>query len=225
MEYDYIKQGDCLQLMKDVPCGSVDMILTDPPYGINYYSNMRTKTEKFAVLQNDDNDNRLSAYSEFARILKNNSVAIVFASWKNVAVDIQELQKYFDIKNIIVWFKGGGGIGDLKHTLSTDYELAIVCHKGKCRLRGKREGSVWKFNKVNPSKMLHPTEKPTDLLVHMIEKYTDENDVVFDPFMGSGSTGVAAANSGRHYIGFEIDEKYFEIARKRLGENTVKPEV
>ena len=218
MEYDYIKQGDCLQLMKDVPCGSVDMILTDPPYGIRYRSNMRVKTDRFDPLENDDNDTRLLAYSEFARILKSDSVAIVFASWKNVTVDIQELQKYFDIKNIIVWFKGGGGIGDLKHTLSTDYELAIVCHKGKCRLRGKREGSVWSCRKVNPSKMLHPTQKPVDLLTHMIEKYTDRNAVVFDPFMGSGSTCVAVANTGRHYIGFELDEKYFEIARKRLQE-------
>ena len=225
MEYDYIKQGDCLQLMKDVPCGSVDMILTDPPYGIRYRSNMRVKTDRFDPLENDDNDTRLLAYSEFARILKSDSVAIVFASWKNVAVDIQELQRYFDIKNIIVWFKGGGGIGDLKHTLNTDYELAIVCHKGKCRLRGKREGSVWSCRKVNPNKMLHATQKPVDLLVRMIEKYTDRNAVVFDPFMGSGSTCVAAVNSGRHYIGFEIDEKYFEIARKRLDENTVKPEV
>ena len=204
--------------MKSMSNDSVDMILTDPPYGINYSSNWGTKTEKFPVLKNDDNDNRLLAYSEFARILKNNSVAIVFASWKNVAVDIQELQKYFSIKNVIVWFKGGGGIGDLKHTLSTDYELAIVCHKGKCRLRGKREGSVWSCRKVNPRKMLHATQKPIDLLVRMIEKYTDRNAVVFDPFMGSGSTCVAAVNSGRHYIGFEIDEKYFEIARKRLQE-------
>lgn len=225
VEYDYIKQGDCLQLMKDVPCGSVDMILTDPPYGIRYRSNMRVKTDRFDPLENDDNDTRLLAYSEFARILKSDSVAIVFASWKNVAVDIQELQKYFDIKNIIVWFKGGGGIGDLKHTLSTDYELAIVCHKGKCRLRGKREGSVWSCRKVTPSKMLHATQKPIDLLARMIEKYTDRNAVVFDPFMGSGSTCVAAVNSGRHYIGFEIDEKYFEIARKRLDENIMKPEV
>ena len=218
MEYDYIKQGDCLQLMKDVPCGSVDMILTDPPYGIRYRSNMRIKTDRFDPLENDDNDARLLAYSEFARILKSDSVAIVFASWKNVAVDIQELQKYFDIKNVIVWFKGGGGIGDLKHTLSTDYELAIVCHKGKCRLRGKREGSVWSCRKVNPRRMLHATQKPIDLLVRMIEKYTDRNAVVFDPFMGSGSTCVAAVNSGRHYIGFEIDEKYFKIAQKRLQE-------
>ena len=108
MEYDYIKQGDCLQLMKDVPDASIDLILTDPSYGIRYRSNMMVKTDRFDLLENDDNDTRLLAYSEFARILKSDSVAIVFASWKNVAVDIRELQRYFDIKNIIVWFKGGG---------------------------------------------------------------------------------------------------------------------
>ena len=118
MEYDYIKQGDCLQLMKDIPDASIDMILTDPPYGIRYRSNMRVKTDRFDPLENDDNDTRLLAYSEFARILKNDSVAIVFASWKNVAVDIQELQKYFGIKNVIVWFKGGGGHRRLKAYIS-----------------------------------------------------------------------------------------------------------
>ena len=114
MEYDYIKQGDCLRLIKDIPDASIDLILTDPPYGIRYRSNKRVKTDRFDPLENDDNDARLLAYSEFARILKSDSVAIVFASWENVAVDIQELQKYFDIKNIIVWFKGGGGHRRLK---------------------------------------------------------------------------------------------------------------
>ena len=93
-----------MEIMKSMPNDSVNMILTDPPYGINYSSNRRTKTEKFPVLKNDDNDSRLLDYSEFARILKNNSVAIVFASWKNYVSDIQELQKYFDIKNIISLF-------------------------------------------------------------------------------------------------------------------------
>ena len=204
--------------MKSIPDGSIDMILTDPPYGIKYSSNMRTKTEKFDVLKNDDNDIRLLAYSEFARILKNNSVAVVFASWKNVAVDIEELQKHMDIKNIIVWFKGGGGMGDLKHTLLTDYELAIVCHKGKCRIRGKREGSVFQFAKVNPNKMVHPTEKPVDLIEKIILKFTDENAVILDPFAGSGSTGVAAVNTGRKFIGFELDDKYFEIAKQRIND-------
>lgn len=202
--------------MKSIPDDSIDMILTDPPYGIKYSSNRRVKTEKFAMLKNDDNDERLSAYSEFARILKNDSVAIIFASWKNVTADVLELQKYFDIKNVIVWFKGGGGTGDLKHTLSTDYELALVCHKGKCRLRGKREGSVWTFGKVSANKLLHPTQKPIDLLAHAIEKYSDKNDTVFDPFMGSGSTGVAAISLERNFIGIELDDEYFKIAKRRI---------
>lgn len=204
--------------MKSIPDNSIDSVITDPPYGIKYSSNWRTKTEKFDVLKNDDNDVRLLAYSEFARILKNNTVAVVFASWKNAAVDIQELQKHFDIKNIIVWFKGGGGMGDLKHTLSTDYELAIVCHKGKCRIRGKREGSVFQFAKVNPNKMVHPTEKPVDLIEKIISKFTDENAIILDPFAGSGSTGVAAVNMGRRFIGFELDDKYFEIAKQRIND-------
>lgn len=213
-----LQHGDCLELMKGIPNESIDMILTDPPYGISYSSNMRTRSEKFDVLKNDDNNIRLAAYSEFDRIMKNNSVAIVFASWKNVAKDIDELQKHFDVKNIIVWFKGGSGLGDLKHTLSTDYELAIVCHKGKCRIRGKREGSVWQFGKVNPNKMVHPTQKPVDLIEKMILKFTDENAVVFDAFMGSGSTGVAAVNTKRNFIGFELDDKYFEIAKQRIND-------
>ena len=208
--------GDCLEVLKNIPDNSVDMVLTDPPYGIKYTSNMRTKSQKFDRLLNDENDLRLLAYGEFARILKNNSVCVVFASWKNMTVDITELQKYFVIKNIIIWFKGGGGMGDLKHTLLTDYEVAIVCRKGKCKIRGKREGSVWQIAKVPPSKMVHPTEKPTALLEKFIKKFTDRNAIVLDAFLGSGSTGVACANTGREFIGIELNEEYFNIARNRI---------
>jgi site-specific DNA-methyltransferase (adenine-specific) len=218
MEYDYIEQGDCLELMKQIPDGSIDMILTDPPYGIKYQSNFRTKSEQFAVLKNDDNDMRFIAYAEFSRILKMNTVCIVFAAWKNVASDIIELQKYFDIKNIVVWWKHGGGLGDLKHSLLTDYELAIICHKGKARIRGKRDGSVWECAKVNPNKMVHPTQKPEELVERLIEKFSDPDNIILDPFLGSGTTAVAAVNTGRHYIGFELDSGYFDIACKRLDE-------
>lgn len=192
------------------------MILTDPPYGISYASNMRVKSQKFKMLQNDNNDNRLFAYSDFARILKDNSVCVVFASWKNVCADIVELRKHFDIKNIIVWFKGGGGMGDLKHTLATDYELVIVCHKGKRKIRGKRIGSVWQFSKVNPNAMIHPTEKPIELLETLIEKFADETAIVLDPFMGSGTTGVACVNTNRCFMGIELDEHYFNVAKERI---------
>lgn len=207
---------DCLNAIKSISDNSIDMILTDPPYGISYSSNMRVKSKKFDMLKNDDNDIRFLVYPEYHRVLKDNTVAIIFCSWKNIAYDYVELEKYFDIKNVIVWDKGGGGIGDLKHTLLTDYELAIICHKGKCPIRGKRDGSVWSEGKVNPNKMIHPTQKPEKLLERLIEKYSDEGMVVLDSFMGSGSTGAACMNTNRKFIGIELDETYYEIAKKRI---------
>jgi len=177
-------KGDCLIELGNLPDKSVDMVLTDPPYGISFQSNMRTKTPKFRHIENDNNNMRFDTYPELYRILKDDTVAVIFCSFKNYADDVNELKKLFGIKNVIVWFKGGGGIGDLKCSLSTDYELAIVCHKGRCPIRGKRTGSVWSYKKVTPSRMVHPTEKPVDLLKALVEKFSDVGSVVLDPFMG-----------------------------------------
>lgn len=216
MEINKIYNDDCLNIIKTFPDNSIDLIVTDPPYGINYQSNVRVVSSKFDILQNDDNKMRFIAYKEFQRILKNNCVCIIFCSWKNYADDYNELKKYFNIKNCIIWDKGGGGIGDLSHSLSTDYEMAIVCHKGMCKIRGKRFGSVWKSNKVNPIKMIHPTEKPIDIIRKMIETFSDKNDIVLDAFLGSGTTCIACKELERNFIGIEIDKKYFEIANKRI---------
>ncbi len=104
---DIIYNRDCIEGMKLIPDNSIDLIVTDPPYGIKYQSN-RTKTEKFAVLKNDDNDLRFVSYKEMFRVLKENACCIVFASWKNYAADYIELEKLFSIKNAIIWFKKGG---------------------------------------------------------------------------------------------------------------------
>jgi len=79
------------------------------------------------------------------------------------------------LKIVVVWWKGGGGIGDLTYSLSTDYEMAIVAHKGKRAINGKREGTVWKINKVDPNKMFHPTEKPYPLLEKFILQFSNKN--------------------------------------------------
>ena len=220
-----ILQGDCLEIMKTFDDNQFDLCLTDPPYGINYQSNMRAVSDKFSVLENDDNEMRLYTYPEMYRILQDNSVAIVFCSFKNYAEDYIELQKIFDIKNAIIWSKGGGGIGDLKHSLLTDYEIAIVAHRGQCEIVGKRLGSVWQFNKVDPNKMTHPTEKPVDLMSRLIRKYSKEGDTVLDPFLGSGTTAVACERMGRNCVGIEISPEYCEIARKRVQQEKDKMEL
>lgn len=211
-----IIQGDCLEVMKEIPDKSIDMILTDPPYGINYQSNMRVVSKKFKHLANDNNDMRFLSYPEMYRVLKDNCVAIIFCSFKNYADDYNEIKKLFSIKNTIIWFKGGGGIGDLKHSLSTDYEMAIVAHKGMCNIRGKRDGSVWQHKKVNPNKMVHATEKPVDLFERLMQKFSDEQQTILDCFAGSGVTGIAAINTNRNYILIEKEPEYIEIIKERL---------
>ena len=216
-----INQMDAIDLLKMLPDKSIDLILIDPPYGIDYQSNMRVKSEKFKKLENDDNEFRFKTYKEFLRIIKDDTVAVVFCSFKNYAYDYIELEKYFDIKNAIIWFKGGGGIGDLKHSLSTDYEIGLVCHKGKKEINGKREGSVWKIKKVPPEQMFHPTEKPFDLLQKFLLQFSEEGGLVLDCFMGSWTTAVACQNLKRNFIGCELDKDYCEIGKQRLRQKTL----
>ena len=208
--------GDCLEMMRLIPDKCVDLVLTDPPYGIDFQSNMRTQSVKFDKLENDDNNFRFKTYPEMFRILKDNSVAIIFCSFKNYADDYKEIERLFSIKNCIIWDKGGGGIGDLEHSLSTDYEMAIIAHKGLCPIRGKRDGSIWKSGKVNPNTQSHPTEKPVGIIKQFIEKFSDKQRLIFDPFMGSGTTARAATDLGRNWIGCEISEKYCTIWEDRL---------
>ena len=208
---------DCREYLRGMESESVDFILTDPPYGINYQSNRRTKTAKFRKICGDEIVAGAYVYGELFRVLKNNSACAVFCSWKNIEREIKKLEVLFNIKNVIVWNKGGGGLGDLKHTLATDYELVIVCHKGLCPIRGKRCGSVWNYGKVHNNAMAHPTEKPVELIASIVEKFSDEGGVVLDPFAGSGTTGLACKQTGRDFIGIEIDEEYYSIAKERLG--------
>ncbi len=104
-----IYNADCIDIMREMPDKSVDLVLTDPPYGIDFQSNMRVRSEKFEKLENDNNNSRFDAYKEYYRLLKDNCVAIIFCSFKNYADDFNELKKYFDIKNCIIWDKGGVG--------------------------------------------------------------------------------------------------------------------
>ena len=106
LEVNKIYNNDCLELMKQLPDKCIDLVLTDPPYGINYQSNMRVVSEKFNKIENDNNDMRFYAYDEIYRVLKDDCVAILFCSFKNYADDYKYLEKLFSIKNAIIWNKG-----------------------------------------------------------------------------------------------------------------------
>lgn len=187
-----------------------DMVFTDPPYGVDYQSNMRTKSEKFDVLKNDD------TFLDIAPVISACSLGWVFVwtSWKVQSQWIDQLKAFDYPTNIVIWHKPGGGIGDLKRTFSSDYEVALVWHRG-AELCGKRIGSVWTVNKDGASTYIHPTQKPVALGVEALDKTTRSGAIVLDLFGGSGSTLIACEKTARDCRMMELDPKYCDVIKKR----------
>ena len=219
---DLIEIGEHRLLCGDSTCSDTvaklmdgkkaDMVFTDPPYGVSYQSNMRTKTEKFDVLKNDN-----VFITEWINDLPLFSKGFVFVwtSWKVLKQWIEFCEPIGELSNIIVWDKGGGGIGDLKKTFSTDFEVALVYHRG-AEIKGKRLGSVWSIGKDGASTYLHPTQKPIELAAMAIENITYKNELTLDLFLGSGSTMVAAHQLKRKCYGMELDPKYCQVIIDRM---------
>ena len=189
-----------------------DMVFTDPPYGVSYQSNSRTKTEKFEILKNDNVFitewiNNLPLFS--------NGFVFVWTSWKVLKQWIEFCEPIGELSNIIIWNKGGGGMGDLKGTFCSDFEVALVYNRG-AEIKGKRLGSVWNVGKDSSSKYLHPTQKPVELSAMAIENVSIKNDLVLDLFLGSGSTMVASHQLKRKCYGMELDPKYCQVIIDRM---------
>lgn len=208
-----IIHGDCLEVMKTFPDKSVDLVLTDPPYGMEFRSNHRqVKHEAIA------NDNTLDwlemAVSETFRVLKEDCHAYFFCSFHNMDIFKQELAKKFEVKNMLIWAKNNTGMGDLEGDYAPQYELILFCTKGRKLLNGGRDSNILKSKKTGNN--LHPTEKPVDLISFLMEKSSNENDLVLDPFGGSCTTAVACKQLKRNYICIEKEAKYVAICHERL---------
>ena len=211
---------DCLNIMKQIENESIDLIVTDPPYLIKYKTNRRkNKDHDFcSEILNDDNEQLIIDYiRECYRILKNNTAMYMFCNCDKVDFFKQELENAgFKIKNMIIWVKNNWTAGDLKAQFGKQYEIIFLVNKGRKCFNGKRITDIWMFDRISGKKQLHQNQKPVDLLKQCILKHSDENDIIFDGFMGSGSTGVACIETGRKFIGVELDKKYFEIAKERI---------
>ena len=187
-----------------------DMVFTDPPYGYNYQSNMRTKSEKFDVLENDD-----KILDFFPNLLgRVKGFVMICTTWKVLDKWLPLFKQYFDLSNMIIWDKGGGGIGDLKHTFLTDYEVILCANNGE-EIREKRIGSVWSIGKDNANDYEHPTQKPVELSANAIRHTTDKGQVILDCFGGSGSTLIACEQLNRKCYMAELDPHYCDIILER----------
>jgi site-specific DNA-methyltransferase (adenine-specific) len=235
-----LRQGDCLELMKEIPDKSVDMILCDLPYGTT-----ACKWDNVIPFE--------QLWEQYNRIIKNNGAIVLFGSEPFASkLRLSNIRKY---KYDWVWNKklAGNGILAKKQPLKIHENILVFnttkylpqMTEGKYRKKmtgglgtnnvetlhnSKTLQAEYKNNTYYPKsiqeftvanmrgKRLHPTQKPVELLEYLIKTYTNENEVVLDNCMGSGSTGVACVNTNRKFIGIELDQKYFEIAEKRIKE-------
>jgi site-specific DNA-methyltransferase (adenine-specific) len=202
-----ILQGDCIQAMRKMPANSVDFILTDPPYQVNY------RDRSGRSIQNDADASWLKpAMQEAYRVLKQNRVAIMFYGWTKV-------DAFFE-----AW-KGAGfrPVGHLvfrktysskSRFLSYQHEQAYLLAKGRPPLPKQPVADV--IDMPYSGNKLHPTQKPVAALAPLIRSFTLQGELVLDPFAVSGSSCAAALLTGRRYIGMELDDAYFQQAVNRM---------
>jgi site-specific DNA-methyltransferase (adenine-specific) len=230
--------GDCLELMKTIPDGSIDAIITDPPYGT-------TACKWDSVIPFD------LMWEQLNRIIKPNGAIVLFGSepfssalrisniknykydwvWNKVAITNPMLAKKQPLRcleNILLFYKKQsiynpqmvegkkwhrGGIKEHKtETLGN----SNLFNNGSDKTNLKYPKNLIEFSNANKMSNVHPTQKPLELMEYLIKTYTNENETVLDFTMGSGSTGVACVNTNRNFIGIEKDENYFKIAEERI---------
>jgi len=209
--------GDCLEIIPKLADESIDLLLVDPPYGINYLS--RSTTLPKVRVTNDGPEAYELLDKALALILpkmKVNSHAYIFTTWQAFASMEVVVRKHLNLKNALVWEKNNRTRGDLKGNYGYQHEMIFFAHKGRRYLNGSRDANILKFKKVPTQYMVHTTEKPLELLEYLIFKSTSPGEVVLDSFAGSGSSCVAAKRLGRRYIGIELEEVWYSVAMKRL---------
>lgn len=196
MELNKIYQGDCLELMKQIPDKSIDLVLTDPPYGI--------KADKMQMGSGNHQWDK------------------TVSSWDNFIPSKEYFDEMFRVsKNQIIW--GGNYFTEILKP-SVDWlvwdKLNPNMSFSEAEFAWVRQGKrirIFKFYSASQKKQ-HPTQKPIQLFKWCIDKFSKENDIILDPFIGSGTTAIACLKTNRNFIGMELEPKYVDIANKRIAE-------
>lgn len=222
MEDIKLIHGDCLEEMAKIPDKSIDLIVTDPPYKIitGGDSNGKNSIRPKGILKgNRELMKSIPPFDKWLhecyRVLKEDTQAYFMTNSTNLLELGMEIEKAgFRIHNLLVWVKNNCTPSQF---YMKNCEYIFFCRKGKAKYINNIGGSltVHEFKNIIGSKV-HPTEKPVSLMEFYINNSSKMNDVVLDPFMGSGTTGIACLNTNRRFIGIELDENYFSIAKKRI---------
>ncbi|MFC2599666.1 MAG: DNA-methyltransferase [Treponema lecithinolyticum] len=207
--------GDCTELLPKIPDASINSVITDPPYFLGMTHNGQRGCFNDLAICKPFYDKLLE---EYKRVLKPDGCVYFFCDWRSYAFYYPIVYGILGVKNMLVWDKKAG-VGNF---YTYQHELVIFSTKrNSFNVKGTHSviSGIRGFNggakKTNGEKV-HPTQKPVELIEKFIEDSTDEGGIVLDTFMGSGTTGVACINTGRRFIGMELDDNYFAIARQRI---------
>lgn len=217
MRLNYIDCIDCLEGMKEIPDGSVDLVLTDPPYMINNYSSMKGKIDPWA-----DWCNAAHWYSEWfgeaKRILKDTGAMWTFLNWRSlVTFQRAACSVEWPIESLLVWDKCWIGPSG-KKGLRPSYECVALFAGPDFEIPDRGLADIQRFKWSSKKPHGHPAEKPEELTRWLVENCSKPGDVVVDLFAGSGTTVESCLRTGRKYIGFEMNPKYHTIAQKRVAD-------
>lgn len=225
LEINRIYNMDCMEGMKLIPDNSIDLVVTDPPYKITSRGSsggtggiLKDKLNMKGMVFEHNSIKFSEWLPELYRVLKKRGHAYIMTNNKNLKDMLIEIENAnFKIFKTLIWAKNSP-ITNMYYMDSHEY--IIFCRKGKAK-RINNCGTKSVLNIDNVKNKQHPTEKPIDLMKIFIENSSQENEIVLDPFMGVGSTAIACINTNRNYIGFELDKKYYEIAKNRINKHII----
>ena len=218
-EHCTIYHGDCRDILPFIEPGSIDLVLTDPPYGVGYSTGYRKNVAR---------SNTRLAYDLATSPLMNDTAAAIaplmndtaavywFSAPERLDTVLPVVRLLGEVVNILCWDKGNCTAGDLDTTYGQQWEAIIFARCSRVSLIGGRDRDVLRYSRGSTLDYLHPTQKPIPLLRYLIGRH--KATTILDPFMGSGTTLRAAKDLGRKAIGIEIEERYCEIAAKRLSQ-------
>jgi DNA modification methylase len=227
--FQQIWQGDSVELCKRFKAGSVDAIITDPPFGVDNQSNQAVTAhgKKYArKIANDESpEQAIKIFKDVMSVLlpktKDNCDAYIFTSYQVLSEWLVMLDSFmgphgFSRKAVIVWEKDGPGMGDLTIPFGMGIEFILLYRKGSADKRITRRNAVLHFPQVRPDKLIHPHEKPQPLLELLLKAAADPRDFVVDPFGGSGSLARAGRSTDRSVVCIEYDKYNAELAERAL---------
>jgi site-specific DNA-methyltransferase (adenine-specific) len=205
-----IYNADCRDILPKIPDKSIDLVLTDPPYGVNH----KSAGEPFMA---GDSIKQLPLVMPlFYKLIKEEGALFIFSSTEYLREALECFQIYFRMHNIIIWDKEIPRYPHHESHFRLQYEPIIYGSRGLHYLKKERGSDIIKCHIDRGNNRVHPAQKPTDLLSELMKATQDIKNIILDPFLGSGTTLVAAKKLSRKAIGIEISEDYCKIAVERL---------